>query len=66
MGQIADDAYNGITCSCCGAWMPECFITINGNMSEVNQEFFDNPPGYARICDDCAVIGYEIDHIEVL
>ncbi len=51
MGEMADDAYNGLICQYCGAWMPE--VEKFWNDKKKLQEFFNNPPGYPRICPEC-------------
>jgi len=49
MGQIAEDAQNGLTCSYCGVWMPD----VSDAIEKKQEAIFDNPPGFPRTCDDC-------------
>lgn len=52
MGEIADDMLDGLTCQLCGQWMDDCFVN-NDSEQGLNNETFDNPPGYPRTCSDC-------------
>jgi len=51
MGEATQDILNGITCSICGQWMPE--IEKYWKDKKKLDDFFENPPGYSRICPDC-------------
>ena len=55
MGEIANDALNGLTCLACGVWMPgvEEYMELSSKEDWSGTSPFDSPPGYPRTCPDC-------------
>jgi hypothetical protein len=55
MSETTENIAKGIQCQICGAWMEDMFIYDKNNQETVNldQDKWDNPPGYPRTCRDC-------------